>query len=189
MGILAEILGGQNAQLVTQFARKSGIDESDVQSVIGQLLPALTQGIKTNVASPDGLGALVTALSKGDHQRYLEQPDALAESGAVDEGNAILGHVLGSRDASRSVAEQAAQTTGVSSSIVKQLLPLVATAVMGALSKEATASPLGGAGNLDAGSLLGGDSSPVIGMITSFLDSDNDDNITDDLFNIAKKFF
>jgi hypothetical protein len=54
-------------------------------------------------------------------------PEGIDEAAATTEGNAILGHVLGGRDASRSVAEQAAQTTGVDSSIVKQLLPLVAT--------------------------------------------------------------
>ena len=102
---------------------------------------------------------------------------------------AILGHVLGNKEASRNVAAQAAQATGVNSDIVKQLLPLVATAVMGALSKETTDSPIGGRGqSLDLSSLTGADASPVVGMITSFLDAGNDGSITDDLLNMAKKF-
>jgi len=36
---------------------------------------------------------------------------------------------------------------------------------------------------------LGANASPVVGMITSFLDTNNDGDITDDLFNLAKKFF
>lgn len=190
MAILEALLSGQNAQLITQFARNSGIDAADMQKVIGQLLPAVSQGIKSNASTSEGLGALVTALGKGDHQRYLENAEGIDEAAATTEGNAILGHVLGGRDASRSVAEQAAQTTGVDSSIVKQLLPLVATAVMGALSKEAKDSPIGGSGqSLGLNSILGADASPVVGMISSFLDTDNDGDITDDLFNMAKKFF
>ena len=189
MGILDTLLSGQNAQLITQLARNSGIDESDVQNVLGQLLPAVSQGIKTKANTSEGLGELVTALGKGSYQRYLDHPEELTDPVATDEGNAILGHVLGGRDASRSVAEQAAQLTGIDSGIVKQLLPLVATAVMGALSKETTDSPIGGSGqSLDMSSILGANASPVIGLITSFLDTDKDGDISDDLLNMAKKF-
>jgi len=190
MGILDTLLSGKNAQLITQLARNSGIDTADVQNVLGQLLPAVSQGIKTRASTSEGLGELVTALGKGDYQRYLDNPEELANSGATDEGNAILGAALGDREASRSLAEKAAQTTGVDSGIVKQLLPLVATAVMGALSKETTDSPIGGSGqSLDLSSILGADAAPVVGMITSFLDTDKDGDITDDLLNMAKKFF
>ena len=189
MGILDSLLSGQNGQLIAQLARSSGIGEKDVQNVLGQLLPAVSKGIKGNASSSEGLGELVTALGKGNYQRYLESPEELAGQAATDEGNAILGKVLGGRDASRGVAEQAAKTTGIDSSIIKQLLPLVATMAMGALSKETTDSPIGGRGqSLDMSSLTGADASPVIGMITSFLDADNDGSITDDLLNMAKKF-
>lgn len=189
MGILDTLLSGQNGQLIAQLARNSGIGESDVQSVLGQLLPAVSSGIKSQVSNSAGLGELVNAMGQGDYQRYLDRPEELASQAATDEGNNLLGSILGSRDASRSVAEQAAQTTGVDSSIIKKLLPLVATAVMGALSKETTDSPIGGRGqSLNLSSLTGASASPVMGMITSFLDADNDGNITDDLLNMAKKF-
>lgn len=190
MGILDTLLSSQNAQLITQLARNSGIDESDVQNVLGQLLPVVSQGIKNNADTTEGLGELVSAMGKGNYQRYLEHPEDLAQPVATREGNAILGRALGSRDASRSVAEYAAEATGIDSGIVKQLLPLVATAVMGALSKETTDSPIGGQGqSLDMSSLGGANASPVVGLITSFLDADKDGDITDDLFNIARKFF
>lgn len=189
MGILDTVLGG-NTQIVSQLARNFGVDESAVQNVVSQLVPAVSKGIKNNASSSDGLGGLINALSQGNHQQYIENPNALTESSAIDEGNAILGHVFGNKDVSRNVASHAAESTGVDNGIVKQLLPLVATAVMGALSKETTnSSALGGVGNLDVSSLLGGDSSPAVDLISSFLDSDNDGDVTDDLLNLAKKFF
>lgn len=98
MGILDTLLSRQNAQLITQLARNSGIDTADVQNVLGQLLPAVSQGIKTRASTSEGLGELVTALGKGDYQRYLDNPEELANSGATDEGNAILGAALGDRE-------------------------------------------------------------------------------------------
>jgi len=189
MGILDTLLSSQNAQLVAQLAKNSGIDSTDVQNVMGQLLPALSQGVKTNVNQSGGIDQLIGALSKGNHQHYIDDPQALADASAVNEGNAILGHVLGSKEASRNIAAQTAQSTGVSNDIVKQLLPLVATAMMGALSKETSNSAIGGVGNLDLSGLLGGNASPIVGMVTSFLDANNDGDVTDDLLNLAKKFF
>lgn len=190
MGILDAVLGGQNTQLISQLAKSVGLDETDIQKAVNELLPAVSKGIKSNMGSADGLGGLLGALSSGNHQRYLDSPETLADSSAVDDGNAILGHLFGSKDVSRNVAGHAAQATGIDSSIIKKLLPLVATTVMGALSKE-TAGNSSSAGGFDISSLLGGggDSSPVVGMISSFLDADNDGDVTDDLLNLAKKFF
>lgn len=189
MGILDLVLDSQNTQLLTQVAQKVGVDEADVQKVMSQLLPAVSKGIKGNIGNSEGLGGLMNALSSGNHQRYLDNPEVLAEPEAINEGNAILGHVFGNKDVSRNVADQAAEATGVDNSIVKKMLPLVATAVMGALSKEAGNNPLLGSGGLDVSNLMGGDTSSVTGLISSFLDADNDGDVTDDLLNMAKKFF
>ncbi len=191
MGILDVVLGAGNTQLVTQLANKFGIDESDIQGVLSQLIPAVSKGIKGNATSSEGLGGLVNTLSQGGHQRYLDNPEALTDPSAIEDGNAILGHVFASKDVSRNVASHTAEVTGVDNSVVKQLLPLVASVVMGALSKETVNSPaLGGVGNLDISSLLGGNgSSQATQLISSFLDADNDGDVTDDLLNLAKKFF
>ncbi len=184
MGILDSILGGGNSQMISQLARTVGIDESTVQSVVNQLLPAVSKGIKNNAGSSDGLGGLMNALTSGNHQQYLDNPEILGNSTAVDDGNGILGHIFGNKDVSRNVAGHAAEATGVDSSLVKKLLPLVASMAMGALSKET------GSSGLNMTNLLGGgDSSSATDLISSFLDADNDGDITDDLLNIAKKFF
>lgn len=185
MGLLDSLLGGGNSAMVSQLARAVGVNESIVQGVVNQLLPAVSKGIKNNAGSSEGLGGLVSALSSGNHQRYLDNPETLGDAGAVDDGNGILGHIFGSKDVSRNVAGHAAEATGVDSGIVKKLLPLVASIAMGALSKET------GNSGLNISSLLGGGAatSTATSLITSFLDADNDGDITDDLLNIAKKFF
>jgi len=110
-----------NSECKKNYAQvlNSGVDESAVQNVVSQLVPAVSKGIKNNAVSTDGLGGLINALSQGNHQHYIDNPNALTESSALDEGNAILGHVFGNKEVSRNVASHAAESTGVNNEIVK----------------------------------------------------------------------
>jgi hypothetical protein len=139
MDILNVLLEGAQGGATDQIARKFGLDGAQTTDVIGQLVPALAGGLQKNTQSADGLAGLVKALQGGGHQRYLDEPEALADSGAIDDGNGILGHLLGSKDVSRQVASQAASNTGIDAGIIKKMLPLVATLVMGSLSKQTNA--------------------------------------------------
>ena len=173
--LLASAQGGNLGNVGKQF----GLDASSTQKVLGQLLPALSKGFQQNAASPEGQQALAGALANGNHQRYLDDAAALADPQAVNEGNAILGHILGSKDASRNVASQAAAETGIDASIIKRMLPMVAATAMGALSKGTNkGSALQGAAAGKASGLLGG-----------LLDQDGDGSVMDDVANLARKLF
>jgi hypothetical protein len=187
MNLLDAFLGERNADMVAKLAQSVGIDQNDARNVIGQLLPAVSKGIKSNAASAEGLQGLLNALQTGDHQRYLDHPEALQEEEAQKEGNAILSHIFGGKDVSRNVAAHAAQETGTDAGIVKKLLPLVATAVMAALSRQSSDETASGGVSARQSGPTG--ASPMGNWITSFLDADKDGDITDDLLNLAKKFF
>ena len=58
------------------------------------------------------------------------------------EDNKILSPLLGEKDTSRQVATQVENNTGVSASIIKKLLPMAATILMGTMSKGAQSSGL-----------------------------------------------
>lgn len=183
MNLFETILGNQGSGLVDQLAKQAGLNQSEVQNIVGQLIPALSNGIKSNAASgSNGLEGLLNALQSGNHEKYVDKPEILGEADTREEGNAILGHILGSKDESRNLARQTSQLTGADESIIKKLLPLVATTVMGALSKQT-----GGAASM--ASQLGGGNSDLSNLVTSFLDTNKDGNVSDDLLNIAKKFF
>jgi hypothetical protein len=142
----------------------------------------MARGLQRNAGSGDGLGALVGALAGGRHQRYLENPAAATASSGVREGESILGHIFGSRDVSRNVAGRAASQTGVSSDVIKQLLPMIAPLVLGALSRQAAEK-----GALPA-SPAQADSS-VLGTLNTILDADRDGSALDDVINLAQRFF
>ena len=155
-------MGAAGGGVVKQVAQQFGIDDNQAQSAISALLPALTNGMRNN--NSGGVEGLLGALMNGNHQQYVDDPSSLASEETTLDGNSILGHVLGSKDNSRAVAAQAAQETGLDSSLLKQMLPVIATLAMGALSKHlagggaaAQEQPQGG-GNLMGilGGLLGG---------------------------------
>jgi hypothetical protein len=165
-------------------------------SALSALVPALSAGFQQNMQSKGGLDSLVSALAGGQHSRYLDDPSSL--TGAVDDGNGILGHVFGSKDVSRQVAARAAAQTGLDVGILKQMLPLVATMMMGAMARHGGVSAsaggmgasTGGLGGV-LGSALGGSGASagggLISMLTPMLDSNKDGSIVDDVIGMLGK--
>lgn len=180
MDLLSTIMNAAGSGGLEQLGSQFGLDNSSVKKVLGQVVPALGQGMSKGSSSVDGLGSLVGALQNGNHQKYLGDVSRAASAAGVQEGNGILGHVFGSKDVSRNVAAAASGASGVSPDIIKKMLPVLATMAMGALSKETNSGS-----QLASGSNGGG----VQDMLTSFLDSNNDGSAVDDVLNLAKKFF
>lgn len=109
-------------------------------------MPAFSQGLKRNASDPLGLMRFLNALSSGRHTGYFDDPrQAFAPSGN-EEGNAILGHLFGSKELSRAVAAQAAQATGISQAVLKSMLPALAPMILGGLYRQLAESSTQGAG-------------------------------------------
>ena len=199
-----------NGAGIAQLAQQFGIDEAQAQSAISALLPAISSGLKRNVAEPGGLQSLIQALQNGSHG---DQPERLADEETIADGNSILGHILGSRDVSRAAADRASESTGLPSSLLQQMLPVIASMAMSALSKQTGNSSIGGmlsgmlAGNAPQGgsragggllggmlgSVLGGGaaastgSDNPLGGLGNLLDADGDGNSMDDIFDMLNR--
>lgn len=198
-----------------ELGQQLGLDENQTQAALKSLLPALSAGLKANTEKPGGLQALLEALNRGNHEDYLDRPERLREPETVMDGNAILGHLLGSKDMSRSVASKAAQKTGLTDNLLKSALPLVASLVMGSLSKQSkdpgvasqlmgmlggsqpqpTQKRAPGLGDL-LGAVLGGggrqaQAQPAtgggMGMLGRLLDADGDGSSMDEIFDMVLK--
>jgi hypothetical protein len=180
MDLLNALMGAAGSGGMQKLGEQFGLDSSSVEKVLGDVVPALGGGLKRNAASAGGLESLLGALQKGGHQRYVDDPSAAASAAGVADGNNILGHILGSKDVSRNVAAKAAATSGVGSDVIKQMLPMVATMVMGTLSKQT-------GGGQQAQALAGGND--LQSMLGSMLDQDGDGSAMDDVLDLAKKFF
>ena len=125
---------------------------------------------------------MVGALTSGQHGRYLDNPSLLGSADTVTDGNAILGHILGTKDVSRAVASNAATRTGIGEDVLKKMLPVVATLAMAALARQ-TASA-GAPGRMSAASMTDN-----IGDLSSFLDMNKDGSMVDDMAGFIGKLF
>ena len=175
MSLLKTIVqvGGQAA--LGQVAERVGLPKEVTSKAVGMILPALVGGLSRNVGSESGLGSLLGALTKGDHEKYLDEPQSLAASSATEDGNGILGHILGGKDASRAVASTVSSALGIENKTVKQLLPMVAALAMGGLAKQTKSAGL----TADAAQHSGGD---VLGQITGMLDIGGDKPLLSGIF-------
>jgi hypothetical protein len=180
MDLLQSVLSAQDGAAVSKLGRTFGLDQGQTAAAVGQLLPALAAGLSRNTTQPGGLEGLMAALAGGSHQRYLDDPSTLTDESAIEDGNGILGHILGSKDVSRQVAAQASARTGIAADVLKKMLPLVATLAMGALSRQASRPNVGGP---PAPGQAG-----VLGMLAPLLDSNRDGSVADDVMGMFGKF-
>lgn len=149
----------QNGSAQNNIARQFGLNQEQTQKAIEALMPAFSSGLKRNVSDPNGFASFMDALSTGKHEKYVETPDEVFSSSAMKDGNAILGHLFGSKDVSRAVAANAAKATGIGETILKQMLPALAPMIMGGLFKQMSgqaqqASQAGAMGNNPLGQIF-----------------------------------
>lgn len=212
MNLMDMIMGAQGGDVVSKLGGQLGLDDTQTKSAVAALLPALSSGLKRNASQPGGLEALVGALQKGDHHKYLDEPERLGAPETIQDGNAILGHLLGSKDVSRAAASKASAQTGLSDCLMKQMLPMLATLAMGSLSKQNQDNNIAGqlmgalsgqpqGGTQGGGGLLGsvlgavmggGKKAPAqggspLGQLGNLLDADGDGNAMDDIFDMLSK--
>jgi len=158
MNIVEMIARSHNGQGLDVLGQQFGLSREQTLAAIAELAPVVTSGVRRNTREPDGMVSLLEALSGGRHERYLEDDTAVQYDQVKNDGNAILGHLFGRKEVSREVAMQAAGTTGIGSAILKKMLPVIASMVMGAIFKRMTGgapapSPRGGSGGSQGGGL------------------------------------
>ncbi|MGD9894374.1 MAG: DUF937 domain-containing protein [Dehalococcoidia bacterium] len=179
--LLNGVLSDQS--LMQELAKRFGLPEETVQAAAESMVPALARGIENNIQQPGGAESLINAVQTGDHQRYLNDPSLLEQPASIEDGNAILGHVFGSKDVSRNVAAFASEKTGVDSSILKQMLPVLGAAVMGILAQKMSQG-----GAMSTVPQQGGGTGGLMDVLGGFLDADKDGSMMDDLLGMAQKF-
>jgi hypothetical protein len=128
----------QNGAAVDEIARRFGLSRQQTEAAMEALMPAFSQGLKRNASDPYGVGAFLSALSTGRHAQYFDDVQRAFQPSGVEEGNGILGHLFGSKEVSRAVARQAEQATGIGQEIMKQMLPVLASMIMGGIYRQST---------------------------------------------------
>lgn len=138
MNIVEMIARSHNGRGLDVLGQQFGLSREDTLRAVAELAPMVTSGVRQNSRQPDSMVSMFEALSGGRHERYLEDVSAIEYDNVQNDGNAILGHLFGRKEVSREVAMHASGSTGIGAAILKKMLPVIASMVMGAIFKRMT---------------------------------------------------
>ena len=170
---------------IQQISTKLGADPAMTSNAIAVALPILLGGLGRNAASTDGAQKLDTALGAHDGS-ILNDLGGLLNNPAGGIGGAILGHILGSRQAP--VEQGVSKATGMNAQQVTQLLMMLAPIVMGVLGRMKQQQGLGPAQIPDVinqGRAEIEKQAPGTSVLGSILDSNHNGSIVDDVARIG----
>ena len=160
MNMLDLLKSAQGGNGIENLARQFGLGREQTESVLRGVLPAVSAGFKQRTQSQDGLAGILRSIQGTDHEDVFGDSTALQRDDVRSRGNDILGQIFGSKDVSRALATKTEQSSGVGSDLVKKMLPVVVSMVMGGMQKRASADTNvnGAVGGLLNGLLGGGGS-------------------------------
>jgi hypothetical protein len=182
--VLEMLLSQLSGDTLDNISDQLGVNKQSAQQAISLALPLLLGNLNRNSATSEGAQALTNALQRDHDGSILDNlVGNLGRQEVIDDGYAILGHVLG--DKRGSVGKTIGQASGLDSNTTMQLLSMLAPVVLGALGKMQRKQELdaGGVASLllqereQATSKLPG--------IAQLLDMDADGDITDDMVNLG----
>ena len=175
-----------------------GASTQQTSSAAENIMEVLLGGVARNAASPDGANALNNAL-ENDHDGGIldnlqdilggqkQAPNPRAMNGA-----GILKHILG--DKQGNIIDAISKQNGLNSNQTGNLMMKLAPILLGVLGKQKRSQGLDASAISD---LLRGErqqqqqrqsSSPIGGLLKSFIDQDGDGNIIDDLGGMLGRF-
>ena len=178
MASLYEILANaQQGEAMAGLGREFGLTPQQTQAAVESLLPAISMGLKQSTATPEGLGDLFAVMGRQrDLYAMYDDPRAALSPQARAAGNEVLAKMFGSPDASRAIADQAQQFSGVPSAILKKLLPILAGILISGLMRSGSGqaapsapqtSPDQGGGLIDILRQIFGQGAPGVGRSDS----------------------
>ncbi|MEM6665954.1 MAG: DUF937 domain-containing protein, partial [Pseudomonadota bacterium] len=150
------MLEAQNGTAMTNMAQQFGLSQQQAEDAMAALLPAFSTGLKRSTDNPGSLAGFLGAMAQSPHVAAYDDAVTAFQPQMMEQGNNVLGQIFGGKETSRAVTAQAAQVTGIGQEILKQMLPVVASMIMGGLTRQwsqPSALP-GGAGSNPFGQMM-----------------------------------
>lgn len=145
MSYLDEILqSAQGGQLVANLAQRYGLTEEQMDGAIGALAPALEVGLSNAAENPALFERLLGDIAAPGRAAAFYEPGAAHDLDSVAQSRQLLDDLFGSPAAAGQVVQVAARQSGLRPDILSQLLPVLASVLIGGLFKNMSNSGLGG---------------------------------------------
>jgi len=152
--ILAAAQGGQG---INNLAQQFGLSPEQAQAAIQSVIPAFSQGLQNQAATPGGLGSIISTIANGAvHQQSFNNPGVAQSPEAQQMGGNVLGQIFGNSQITGQIAQTAAANAGISPAILQQMMPVIASMIMGGMFHSMQNQGMGGV----LGQLAGAASQP-----------------------------
>lgn len=188
MSLMDQLTSVVVSQMSHQAAQKTGLDAGAAEKLMPVAMAVLMGGLKKNASDPQGAAALASALERHDGG-LLNNPGRLGEDDVLADGQKILGHILGGKQAQTERA--LAKSAGVDQAQIGRLLAMAAPMVLASLGRAKREQ------GLDASALAGlvteesvrvQNKAPAeLSGLMQFLDQDGDGDFKDDFLEAAGK--
>lgn len=185
-GIL-DLLGSDLGKtIISGVAGQTGQDTNKTSGLLTMALPVLMQAMKQNASTPQGAEGLLSALNNKHDGSILDNLGGLfgggVDNNVMQDGEKILGHVLGGRQ--QNVQNALSQKSGIDAGSVANILKVAAPLLMGVLGKQSRQTKVSSPddlGGLLGGMLKGNSPQQEQSFLESILDADGDGSIIDDV--------
>jgi len=122
------------------IARAYGMTPEQMRAATAALTPAFAQGFQRQSQSDAAARRLHELMGAETYARAFEAQAAALDPRARNAGEDALGALFGSKDVSRAVAAQAAAASGVQADIIRKVMPVLTSVLIGGVIKAAQAS-------------------------------------------------
>jgi hypothetical protein len=188
---ITEALKNQNKDVVQMVVSITGLTPNEVEKVMEQLLPAISKGVKTATGNKERASQIFNTLERDNRKlnQYIQQPRQQNPDEIRSEGENFLGMIFGDKEISRKIAEKVSEKTHVSDTSIKEALPFLVTAAMGAFNKVFNQQKAlhGGEGKVDQKYRPGQDTQ-INQLLLQFFDADKDGSVLDDFMGLLGQF-
>jgi hypothetical protein len=188
MSLIEELGKAAFSQMTRNASTKTGLNEGAIAALMPMATAMLMNGLKKNVAKPGGAEALAKALTKHDGS-LLNNLSRTADDDVMQDGNAILGHILGGK---KGQAEQTlAKAAGANPDQIAKLHAMAAPAILAGLGKAKRDQGLDAdalARLVKSESQRAETAAPKeLGGFLKWIDTDGDGRIDDNIAEMATK--
>ncbi|MBM3639947.1 MAG: DUF937 domain-containing protein [Alphaproteobacteria bacterium] len=145
MSYVDDILqSAQGGQLVANLAQRFGLTEEQMDSAVKALAPALEVGLSNAAEEPVLFERLLGDIASPLRAAAFDEPSAAHDVDSLAQSRQLLDDLFGSPAAAGRVVQVAARESGLRPDILSQLLPVLASVLIGGLFKNVSNRGLGG---------------------------------------------
>lgn len=125
------IQAAQGGQGVANLGAQFGLSPDQTQAAVQALMPAFSTALQKVTSDPSSLAGVVGHLASGIHQGSFT--GAADPSTTAANGGDALNQIFGNSQIASQIAAHAAGATGVDPSTIEQMMPAIASMLLGGL--------------------------------------------------------